>query len=232
MFFAKPLQRSNLCASHRQRRWLTHGELAARGGHGLVRQRPGSPAGVRPRGAPSIAYSPDTRGRSTDRRCSRWRRVIDASRTGHAGSFLDRSPRRDRGRGHTASLQWAPQGKATVLDVRPTESPLTCLPRSGLSSAHVSSRTRAFNRNKSPHVSRLRGRRSQRRGEVGSWDVSVVDAHPDRLSPKWPSAGRSLLFSKETRWVWTVRGTQNMTAIDNRFPKPRPLLGPGRPVAF
>ena len=29
MFFAKPLQRSNLCASHRQRRWLTHGELAA-----------------------------------------------------------------------------------------------------------------------------------------------------------------------------------------------------------
>ena len=28
MFFAKPLQRSNLCASHRQRRWLTHGELA------------------------------------------------------------------------------------------------------------------------------------------------------------------------------------------------------------
>ena len=43
-------------------------------------------------------------------------------------------PRRDRGRGHTASLQWAPQGKATVLDVRPTESPLTCLPRSGLSS--------------------------------------------------------------------------------------------------
>ena len=27
MFFAKPLQRSNLCASHRQRRWLTHGEL-------------------------------------------------------------------------------------------------------------------------------------------------------------------------------------------------------------
>ena len=129
----------------------------------------------------------------------RWRRVIDASRTGHAGSFLDRSPRRDRGRGHTASLQWAPQGKATVLDVRPTESPLTCLPRSGLSSAHVSSRTRAFNRNKSPHVSRLRGRRSQRRGEVGSWDVSVVDAHPDRSSPKWPSAGRSLLFSKETR---------------------------------
>ena len=205
---------------------------AARGGHGLVRQRPGSPAGVRPRGAPSIAYSPDTRGRSTDRRCSRWRRVIDASRTGHAGSFLDRSPRRDRGRGHTASLQWAPQGKATVLDVRPTESPLTCLPRSGLSSAHVSSRTRAFNRNKSPHVSRLRGRRSQRRGEVGSWDVSVVDAHPDRSSPKWPRAGRSLLFSKETRGVWTVRGTQNMTAIDNRFPKPRPLLGPGRPAAF
>ena len=121
--------------------------------------------------------------------------------------------------GHTASLQWAPQGKATVLDVRPTESPSTCLPRSGLSSAHVSSRTRAFNRNKSPHVSRLRGRRSQRRGEVGSWDVSVVDAHPDRSSPKWPRAGRSLLFSKETRGVWTVRGTQNMTAIDNRFPK-------------
>ena len=30
MFFAKPLQRSNLCASHRQRRWLTHGELTAR----------------------------------------------------------------------------------------------------------------------------------------------------------------------------------------------------------
>ena len=29
MFFAKPLQRSNLCASHRQRRWLTHGELPA-----------------------------------------------------------------------------------------------------------------------------------------------------------------------------------------------------------
>ena len=29
MFFAKPLQRSNLCASHRQRRWLTHGELGA-----------------------------------------------------------------------------------------------------------------------------------------------------------------------------------------------------------
>ena len=29
MFFAKPLQRSNLCASHRQRRWLTHGELVA-----------------------------------------------------------------------------------------------------------------------------------------------------------------------------------------------------------
>ena len=28
MFFAKPLQRSNLCASHRQRRWLTHGELS------------------------------------------------------------------------------------------------------------------------------------------------------------------------------------------------------------
>ena len=84
-------------------------------------------------------------------------------------------------------------------DVRPTESPLTCLPRSGLSSAHVSSRTRALNRNKSPQVSRLRGRRSQRRGEVGSWDVSVVDAHPDRSSPKWPSAGRSLLFSKETR---------------------------------
>ena len=95
--------------------------------------------------------------------------------------------------------QWAPQGKATVLDVRPTESPLTCLPRSGLSSAHVSSRTRAFNRNKSPHVSRLRGRRSQRRGEVGSWNVSVVDAHQDRSSPKWPRAGRSLLFSKETR---------------------------------
>ena len=125
-----------------------------------------------------------------------------------------------------------PQGKATVLDVRPTESPLTCLPRSGLSSAHVSSRTRAFNRNKSPHVSRLRGRRSQRRGEVVSLDVSVVDAHPDRSSPKWPRAGRSLLFSKETRGMWTVRGTQNMTAIDNRFPKPRPLLGPGRPVAF
>ena len=55
--------------------------------------------------------------------------MIDAPRTGHAGSFLDRSPRRDRGRGHTASLQWAPQGKATVLDVRPTESPLTCLPQ-------------------------------------------------------------------------------------------------------
>ena len=125
-----------------------------------------------------------------------------------------------------------PARKATVLDVRPTESPLTCLPRSGLSSARVSSRTRAFNRNKSPQVSRLRGRRSQRRGEVGSWDVSVVDAHPDRSSPKWPRAGRSLLFSKETRGVWTVRGTQNMTAIDNRFPKPRPLLGPGRPVAF
>ena len=69
--------------------------------------------------------------------------MIDASRTGQAGSFLDRSPRRDRGRGHTASLQWAPQGKATVLNVRPTESPLTCLPRSGLSSAHVSSRTQA-----------------------------------------------------------------------------------------
>ena len=83
-----------------------------------------------------------------------------------------------------------------------------------------------------PHVSRLRGRRSQRRGEVGSWDMSVVDAHPDRSSPKWPRAGRSLLFSKETRGVWTVQGTQNMTAIDNRFPKPRPLLGPGRPVAF
>ena len=109
------------------------------------------------------------------------------------------------------------KGRPTVLDVRPTESPLTCLPRSGLSSAHVSSRTRAFNRNKSPHVSRLRGRRSQRRGEVGSWDVSVVDAHQDRSSPKWPSAGRSLLFSKETRGLWTVRGTQNMTAIDNRF---------------
>ena len=30
MFFAKPLQRSNLCASHRQRRWLTHGELVYR----------------------------------------------------------------------------------------------------------------------------------------------------------------------------------------------------------
>ena len=30
MFFAKPLQRSNLCASHRQRRWLTHAELAER----------------------------------------------------------------------------------------------------------------------------------------------------------------------------------------------------------
>ena len=30
MFFAKPLQRSNLCASHRQRRWLTHGELSPR----------------------------------------------------------------------------------------------------------------------------------------------------------------------------------------------------------
>ena len=30
MFFAKPLQRSNLCASHRQRRWLTHGELLKR----------------------------------------------------------------------------------------------------------------------------------------------------------------------------------------------------------
>ena len=27
IFFDKPLQRSNLCASHRQRRWLTHGEL-------------------------------------------------------------------------------------------------------------------------------------------------------------------------------------------------------------
>ncbi len=124
-----------------------------------ARQQAFGHAALRP-----IAYSPDTRGRSTDRRCSRWRRVIDASRTGHAGSCLDRSPRRDRGRGHTASRQWAPQGKATVLDVRPTESPLTCLPRSGLSSAHVSSRTRAFNRNKSPHVSRLRGRRSQRRG--------------------------------------------------------------------
>ena len=24
MFFAQPLQRSNLCASHRQRRWLTY----------------------------------------------------------------------------------------------------------------------------------------------------------------------------------------------------------------
>ena len=31
MFFAKPLQRSNLCASHRQRRWLTHGELRRTG---------------------------------------------------------------------------------------------------------------------------------------------------------------------------------------------------------
>ena len=29
--------------------------------------------------------------------------------------------------------------------------------------------------------------------------------------------------------MWTVYGTQNMTAIDNRFPKPRPLLG-GAPV--
>ena len=29
IFFDKPLQRSNLCASHRQRRWLTHGELPA-----------------------------------------------------------------------------------------------------------------------------------------------------------------------------------------------------------
>ena len=133
--------------------------------------------------------------------------------------------RGDRGR-TTPSIGRRSVGKATVLDVRPTESPLTCLPRSGLSSAHVSSRTRAFNRNKSPHVSRLRGRRSQRRGEVGSWNVSVVDAHPDRSSPKWPSAGRSPLFSKETRGCGTVRGTQNMTAIDNRFPKPRPLLGP------
>ena len=103
-----------------------------------------------------------------------------------------------------ASPQWAPQGKATVLDVRPTESPLTCLPRSGLSSAHVSSRTRAFNRNKSPHVSRLRGRRSQRRGEVGSWDVSVVDAHQDRSSPKWPRAGRSLFFEGNTGGVDSV----------------------------
>ena len=33
MFFAKPLQRSNLCASHRQRRWLTHGELSCRSSH-------------------------------------------------------------------------------------------------------------------------------------------------------------------------------------------------------
>ena len=30
IFFDKPLQRSNLCASHRQRRWLTHGELEER----------------------------------------------------------------------------------------------------------------------------------------------------------------------------------------------------------
>ena len=34
MFFAKPLQRSNLCASHRQRRWLTHGELEVDGSRG------------------------------------------------------------------------------------------------------------------------------------------------------------------------------------------------------
>ena len=39
-------------------------------------------------------------------------------------------------------------------------------------------------------------------------------------------------FFEGNTGVWTVRGTQNMTAIDNRFPKPRPLLGPGRPVAF
>ena len=41
MFFAKPLQRSNLCASHRQRRWLTHGEL---GKEILVRFRVGDSA--------------------------------------------------------------------------------------------------------------------------------------------------------------------------------------------
>ena len=36
MFFAKPLQRSNLCASHRQRRWLTHGELMAINGRRVI----------------------------------------------------------------------------------------------------------------------------------------------------------------------------------------------------
>ena len=38
----------------------------------------------------------------------------------------------------------------------------------GEAAAAGSTCTSAFNRNKSPHVSRLRGRRSQRRGEVGS----------------------------------------------------------------
>ena len=197
------------------------------GGHGLVRQRPGSPAGVRPRGAPSIAYSPDTRGRSTDSRCRRWRRVIDASRTGHAGSCLDRSPRRDRGRGHTASLQWAPQGKATVLDVRPTESPLTCLPRSGLSSAHVSSRTRACNRNKSPHVSRLRGRRSQRRGEVGSWGCERCRRTSGSVIAEVAQRQADPFFFRRKHGGCGQSAVHNMTAIDNRFPQPRPLLGGG-----
>ena len=35
-----------------------------------------------------------------------------------------------------------------------------------------------------------------------------------------PAAGRVCAPTKETRGVWTVRSTQNMTAIDNRFPKP------------
>ena len=43
MFFAKPLQRSNLCASHRQRRWLTHGEL---GSHFVTHTDWGCEAGV------------------------------------------------------------------------------------------------------------------------------------------------------------------------------------------
>ena len=34
IFFAQPLQRSNLCASHRQRRWLTYLSYAV--GHGLA----------------------------------------------------------------------------------------------------------------------------------------------------------------------------------------------------
>ena len=42
--FAQPLQRSNLCASHRQRRWLTHGELTRISDFAVVPYGQDSPA--------------------------------------------------------------------------------------------------------------------------------------------------------------------------------------------